>query len=299
MSSNLQTESVELLQQLGLKEYEAKCYVALTRLPKGTAKEISEVTDVPRTRVYDAIRVLEAKGLVDVQHSSPRQYRAASVEEAASLLTREYESRVSSLTDKLEDLPDASTDSESPPVGEIWSLNNHEAINTRSMRLAEEATSEIILVVGDETAITGEFYDALSDAVDRGVRVIIGTVNEATRTAILDRISGADVFVSDLSWVPVKSNPGGTLITRLLLVDKQTIVVGSRPAEGKSEEAEQAVVGNGTSNGIVVILRHLLRTGLLEGRPAGDASDDGSDGETDNPATGERSRDVRDGDTEP
>lgn len=276
MSSNPQTESVELLQQLGLKEYEAKCYVALTRLPKGTAKEISEVTDVPRTRVYDAIRVLEAKGLVDVQHSSPRQYRAATVEEAASLLTREYESRVATLTDKLGDLPDASTDGESPPVGEIWSLNNHEAINTRSLRLVEEATEEVILVVGDGAAVTDGFYDALNEALGSGVRVIIGVADQAMQASIQDAVPAADVFVSDLSWLPVKSNPGETLITRLLLVDKQTIVVGSRPAEGKPEEAEQAVVGNGTSNGIVVILRHLLRSGLLEGRSHDATSTDDS-----------------------
>ncbi len=33
---------VELLQQLGLKEYEAKCFVTLTRVPEVTAKDISE-----------------------------------------------------------------------------------------------------------------------------------------------------------------------------------------------------------------------------------------------------------------
>ncbi|MFT4923715.1 MAG: sugar-specific transcriptional regulator TrmB, partial [Haloarculaceae archaeon] len=45
-----QDEAIELLQELGLKEYEAKCFVALCRLPQGTAKDISEISDVPRTR---------------------------------------------------------------------------------------------------------------------------------------------------------------------------------------------------------------------------------------------------------
>ncbi|MDY6819231.1 MAG: helix-turn-helix domain-containing protein, partial [Halobacteriales archaeon] len=50
--------AVELLQQLGLKPYEAKSFVALTQLPSGTARSISEQVDVPRTRVYrDAARV--------------------------------------------------------------------------------------------------------------------------------------------------------------------------------------------------------------------------------------------------
>ncbi len=54
-------EAIDVLQELGLKEYEAKCFVGLTRIPTGTAKKLSEITDVPRTRIYDAIRVLEAQ----------------------------------------------------------------------------------------------------------------------------------------------------------------------------------------------------------------------------------------------
>lgn len=44
-------ESIELLQQLGLKEYEARAFVALTRVEAGTAKDIAELSEVPRTRV--------------------------------------------------------------------------------------------------------------------------------------------------------------------------------------------------------------------------------------------------------
>ena len=51
-----------MLQELGLREYEARCFVGLSRLPTGTAREISEVTEVPRTRVYEATRVLAAEG---------------------------------------------------------------------------------------------------------------------------------------------------------------------------------------------------------------------------------------------
>ncbi len=95
-------QAVELLQQLGLKEYEAKCLVALSRLPKGTAKDISETSDVPRTRVYDAIRVLETKGLVEIQHSNPQQFRAVPIKEAAETLRQEYESRTDTLVEAME-----------------------------------------------------------------------------------------------------------------------------------------------------------------------------------------------------
>ena len=94
-------EAVEVLQQLGLKEYEAKCFVGLTRLNMSTAKKLSSLTDVPRTRIYDAIRVLEAQGLVEIQHTSPQQFRAVSLEEATATLRDQYEGRVDRLHNAL------------------------------------------------------------------------------------------------------------------------------------------------------------------------------------------------------
>jgi len=44
-------EAIEVLQQLGLKEYEARCFVGLTRVSAGTAKKLSDLTEVPRTRI--------------------------------------------------------------------------------------------------------------------------------------------------------------------------------------------------------------------------------------------------------
>lgn len=264
MSIDKQTRAVELLQELGLKEYESKCFVALTRMAHGTAKEISEVTDVPRTRVYDAIRVLEAKGLVQVQHASPRRYRAIDIEEASSIIAENYSSRIDSLRESLDGLPPVTDDSGSPPVGEIWSLSNDTAITTRSVQLIEDARSEVILVIGDHSAISVELLEALDAAADRDVPVIVGVMTEDLKRRIRDEIPGATVFASGLPWLPIKPE-SGAIITRLLMVDHETILVGSRHHAGDPEEAEQAVVGTGSSNGIVVILRHLLRSGLLEG----------------------------------
>ncbi|TKX82546.1 TrmB family transcriptional regulator, partial [Halorubrum sp. SS5] len=48
-TSNNGEEAIDILQQLGLKEYEARCFVGLARLDTGTAKKLSEITEVPRT----------------------------------------------------------------------------------------------------------------------------------------------------------------------------------------------------------------------------------------------------------
>ncbi|WP_251342889.1 TrmB family transcriptional regulator [Haloplanus halophilus] len=97
-------DAIELLQQLGLQEYEARCFVALSRRPRGTAKEISETSEVPRTRVYDAVGVLESRGLVETQHSSPKQFRAIPIDEAVQTLRAAYETRIGRLRQALSNL---------------------------------------------------------------------------------------------------------------------------------------------------------------------------------------------------
>ena len=146
-------EAIEIFQQLGLKEYEARCFVGLTRLDTGTAKKLSNVTDVPRTRIYDAIRVLEVQGLVEIQHSSPQQFRAVPLEEAIETLRDQYEDRVERLHETLEPV-DVVDEADEPSVQEVWAMSGQDAIENRTEKLIEKATDEIVLVIGDDSLLT-------------------------------------------------------------------------------------------------------------------------------------------------
>ncbi|WP_313694329.1 TrmB family transcriptional regulator [Halorarum halobium] len=260
-----QQQAIELLQQLGLKEYEAKAFVALSRLSGGTAKEISEISDVPRTRVYDAVRVLETKGLVDVQHSSPQRFRAVSIDEAAATLRREYESRTDVLVEALRGVDPATNDDDAEVSHEVWALSGENTITNRTQGLIDEAEGELVMVVGDDAVLTDELAERLREAQERGVDVVLGTVDEALRERIRDVVPGAEVFVSGLDWLSAAAGTDDdTEITRLLLVDRSTILVSSGHRTGTDGEGrEQAVFGRGFDNGLVVIVRRLMATGLV------------------------------------
>jgi sugar-specific transcriptional regulator TrmB len=255
-------EAVEVLQQLGLKEYEAKCFVGLSRLSAGTAKQLSEITDVPRTRIYDAVRVLEAQGLVEVQHSSPQQFRAVLLAEATETLRDQYEARVDRLTNALEQA-DPVDQIDEDPVQEVWSMSGTDAIANRSNQLIEDATDEVVLVLGDDSLLTEELIDTLTE-LGPDVSLLIGAVTESLEAKIHDAVPNATTFVSGLEWL--RNGPGADedlAIGRLLLVDRSTILVSTLvPDTGD----EQAIFGGGFRNGLVVISRRLLAQGLLPQR---------------------------------
>lgn len=262
--------AVELLQQLGLKEYEAKCFVALCRLPKATAKEISEASEVPRTRVYDAIRVLESKGLVEIQHSSPQQYRGVPIEEAAETIRREYDSRVETLQETLENVGPVAVEDAQEVSHEVWAISGPPAIENRTRSLVEDADREVVLVAGREAVLTDELVDALANAKDRGIDVVIGAVSTEIRDRIGAALPSANVFVSGLEWLNRPEIDDGTVISRLLLVDRDTILVSS--ATDGDADREKAVFGQGFENGIVVIARRLMATGLAPEQDPEDAT---------------------------
>jgi sugar-specific transcriptional regulator TrmB len=265
--------AVTLLQELGLKEYESKAFVALTRLPQGTAKEISEISEVPRTRVYDAVRTLESKGLVEIQHSNPQQFRAVPVEEAADTLRQAYETRTDSLREALDSL-----DETDPGVGtnithEVWSLSGTTAITNRTRQLIDEAERELVLVIGDESLVTEELIEQLRAAKQRGATIIVGTVAEGARARVQDELPDAEVFVSGLEWLSGVRPGDDTEINRLLLVDRSAILVST--VHEAAEATEHAVFGRGFDNGLVTVARRLMATGLPLVDDPGESRTDG------------------------
>jgi sugar-specific transcriptional regulator TrmB len=252
-------EAIQVLQQLGLKEYEARCFVGLLRVKTGTAKKLSELTEVPRTRVYDAIRVLEAQGLVEIHHSSPQRFRAVSLEEAIATLRDQYDARVERLHDTLDTVEIVEQDEEEP-VQQVWSMSGNDGIENRAEELIETATDEIVLVIGDESLLTEDLVSTLNE-VANSVELLIGALTKPLQEQIQNTVPDATTFISGLEWLHgADATEDETAIGRLLLVDRSTILVSSIMPETK---AEQAIFGEGFGNGLVVIARRLMSQGLL------------------------------------
>jgi sugar-specific transcriptional regulator TrmB len=257
-----QSEPIEILRELGLKEYEARSFVALTRVPQGSAKEISEIAAVPRTRVYDAVDQLQSYGLVDVQHSTPQRFRAIPVEEAVALLRREFDDRFDSLRESLEAVE---------PVGDealesganVWTTGGEEAITSRATQFVDSAEEEIVLVLdgGDDTELTPErLLDRLRAATDRGVTVYVGALSEGTYEEVQARVPGVEVFESELEWLQPQTEKESERIGRLLLVDRRKVLLSS--ISSGSSNGETAIWSDSVGNGLTIIGRRLLAAGL-------------------------------------
>lgn len=254
-------EAIDLLQDLGLQEYEARCFVALNQLPSGTAKEIHEISEVPRTRVYDAVRTLESQGLIEVQHSNPQEYRAVSIDEAMQTLQQKYTNRIESLETRLRSTDIQETEGEEH-MQEVWSLTGHEGIDARTHELIDGAESEIVFVVVDNDLLSDTLFEGLQLAADRDVSIMVGGETDAIIEPLGTELPTVSVFETDLDWLTSGSD-GDVAISRFLLVDREKLLIGSYYPDADDKKAqEQAVFATGLENGIVVLLRRLITMGL-------------------------------------
>ena len=55
-------DTLKALKIMGLTDYESRTYLALTSIISGTATEVSRVSEVPRSKIYQVLKSLEKKG---------------------------------------------------------------------------------------------------------------------------------------------------------------------------------------------------------------------------------------------
>lgn len=73
-------EIVDALKKLGFSDYESRVYATLAMKGEATASEIHKMSGVPRNKVYEVLRGLEEKGLIESLKSSPTVFRAINPE---------------------------------------------------------------------------------------------------------------------------------------------------------------------------------------------------------------------------
>jgi sugar-specific transcriptional regulator TrmB len=236
--------AIAQLEWFNLSTYAARTLVALSGLGTGTAKDVSEVSDVPRTRVYDAVDELHTRGLVDIQQSNPQQFMAISSETLRRKFDGETKRRLTVLTTALNNLEPADRRVEQRG---IWTVGEEGAIVDRLLEFFAEADDEIVYLAEDEY-FTSDLIDGLSAADDRGVSITLGGLS----TELLEDIT---VEVSTVSRIDAAARPPA--INRLLLVDGSRTLASVR-IEEPGPDIETAIWGAGKTNSLVVIFKSMF-----------------------------------------
>ncbi|KDE57472.1 ArsR family transcriptional regulator [Halostagnicola sp. A56] len=164
--------------RFNLGEYEIDAYLTVLEQGQLTASEIADRTDIPQPRVYDTVRSLSDRGLVELRESRPMKVVAIDPEEA-------FENVQSSLEQMIDELESRYT----APARDTEAVS---LVKSRStiLRYLEEVidAAEYELALSLTPDLLTRFEDELRAAVEAGVSIdlIVTPAAEAPDPAEFD-----------------------------------------------------------------------------------------------------------------
>ncbi len=148
-------------ERFNLGEYEIDAYLAVLESGQLTASEIADRTDIPQPRVYDTVRSLADRGLVELRESRPMQIVAIDPEDAFGKVQTSFTEMVDELAARYT-APPRETEAVSLVKSRSTIIRHlNECIQNAEYELAISLTPELL----------GQFADDLAARINDGVSI--------------------------------------------------------------------------------------------------------------------------------
>ncbi|MCX6767890.1 MAG: hypothetical protein NTY90_04150 [Candidatus Micrarchaeota archaeon] len=208
-------ELINGLRNLGLNQYEARAFHALTVFGSGTAGELSELAELPRPRVYDVLRGLQDKGFVVLKPGRPVKYASLPLVEALKTLRKQRES---SLTNELKRIDEMGRSLQArlkpmqsereAPEDLVWTLKSREAIYSKMSSMFSQAKDTVVIT-------------STPEGVARKIKACSSELDKAKSRGVKIHVV-SPTATSEISRLGVLH--GKSLPTRFVLADDQALI---------------------------------------------------------------------------
>ncbi len=164
---------IDSLKTLGLTEYEAKVYSALVLFDRAEVKQIYEYLDAPKPSVYQSLKTLTDKGLVQVVNAKPAVYRAIPPVIALNHMTEIHRKAEEASLRELEELAMSRVDAEDN-TEILWTLYGAENVGHSIEEFFRGATRSLKL------ALPREYYHYFELLRDKDIAIELATFDGDT-----------------------------------------------------------------------------------------------------------------------
>jgi len=149
------------LKELGFSQYEATCYMALVGNHPVNGSQLSKISGIARSRIYDVLRSLISKGYVIEVNSG--QYAPLPSDELVRRLKRNFDSNIEAFEDQIANA------SQKDDLEYVWTITGYENVMEKAIEMIKEAKEEIYVRLFPEANKYLDEY--LTQADKRGVKI--------------------------------------------------------------------------------------------------------------------------------
>lgn len=156
---------LELLEKLGLTQYESRLYVALIVKGYGDSAVLAEAAGIPRTSAYKVLEGLCQKGYAFSTGGKPSIFKPQPVDEMAHKL----KSTIDEVFEKLGRLHDSFSQHGEPEL--VYLLYGKEKVLAKIGEMLDQSTDSFILTTPHVSVVRNDLSKKISNAVKRGVKI--------------------------------------------------------------------------------------------------------------------------------
>ena len=171
------SDLIEKLKEIGFNTYEAKVYISLLKKYPATGYEVSKLANIPQSRTYDTLKVLEEKNIVVSTNTKPVTYTPIKPKQLTQRIQKKFNSTINYL-DK--NLPEVREDYNEP----IITITGKQNIYEKVKEVIQNSKREIYIEVWSQDYKI--FEKDLLDAYNRNVEIrIVGYDNFNSRFGLV------------------------------------------------------------------------------------------------------------------
>ncbi|MBU2629457.1 MAG: TrmB family transcriptional regulator, partial [Proteobacteria bacterium] len=149
------------LKELGFSQYEAACYMALVKNHPINGSQLSKISGIARSRIYDVLRSLISKGYVIEINAG--QYASLPSDELIKRLKRSFDSNIDAFEEQI------AKASQKDDFEYVWTIIGYDNVMEKAIEMIREAKDEIYVRLFPEANIHLEKH--LTAAQKRGVKI--------------------------------------------------------------------------------------------------------------------------------
>ncbi|MGN0093669.1 MAG: TrmB family transcriptional regulator [Methanobrevibacter sp.] len=136
---------IESLRLLGLTRYEALAYYNLNSMVEAKAIEISEKSEIPRTKIYSVLRRLDEKGFIETEKGHPNIYKSI----PPSLIFKEEKNKLINQLNATEmELTYNHENQIAKTQAPMWLIRGEEKIINKEIEIIKKAQKTINMRIG-------------------------------------------------------------------------------------------------------------------------------------------------------
>ncbi|WP_421910140.1 TrmB family transcriptional regulator [Methanolacinia petrolearia] len=128
-----------------LTEYESKIYTVLVMLQVGSARDIHELTGIPRGRVYEIISDLTKKGYIGVINGSPTRYHALNNARTFERIKKNTLQSIEEVVQMLEEIEKKARPAKVPG----YTVQSESAIENQINYILRRAKDSVLIICSD------------------------------------------------------------------------------------------------------------------------------------------------------